>query len=196
MSLHEIVYTPESSHPKGEFIVENLYKTKFFVVGLEPHNLMEVCQLFCKSCFECFSFKQFMTAQQVPSCPNCSAKSERPKEESLFSNNTHFELEAIYNIQFFVKDKSILNFLNPQKLLLQTCGDVGKEFFNNIQPCNLYMEANQKFKNQIERFLKNLCRYNVVVDAMVEKLPKQEGSPVFEPPSLRIVDCKLYSNQI
>jgi hypothetical protein len=43
MSLHEILYTPESMHPKGEFIIDNLYKTKFFVLGLLPHNLMEIC---------------------------------------------------------------------------------------------------------------------------------------------------------
>jgi hypothetical protein len=43
MSIHEIHYTPNSMHPKGEHIIENLYKTRFFVLGLMPHNVMEVC---------------------------------------------------------------------------------------------------------------------------------------------------------
>ena len=67
-------------------------------------------------------------------------------------------------------------------MLLNTCGGVGKEFFNNIQPCNLYLEDNKRFRMQIERFLRNICRYNHVVDAMVE---------VLDDKVLRIVDCKL-----
>ena len=75
-------------------------------------------------------------------------------------------------------------------MLLYTCGDVGKEFFNNIQPCNLYLEVNKKFKNQIERFLKSLCKFNTVVDAMVERVENEDRAEL-EPPTLRIVDCKL-----
>tara|TARA_B110000285_G_scaffold200302_1_gene234119 strand:+ start:607 stop:954 length:348 start_codon:yes stop_codon:yes gene_type:complete len=37
----------------------NIYKTKFFVAGFQPLNLMEVCQLFCNNCCSTFSFKDF-----------------------------------------------------------------------------------------------------------------------------------------
>ena len=80
--------------------------------------------------------------------------------------------------------------VNPQKLLLYSCGDTCKEFFNNIQPCNLYLEANKKYRTQIEKYLKKLCQYNVVCDGMVEKFPC-EGDVTNEPPVLRLVDCKM-----
>ena len=80
-------------------------------------------------------------------------------------------------------------------MLLYTCGDVAKEFFNNIQPCNLYLEVNKKYKNQIERFLKSLCKFNTVVDAMVERVElEKDETAIFEPPTLRIVDCKLFQS--
>ena len=70
MTIHDILYTPVERHPKGEFIIENLYKTRFFVVGIMPDNLLEICQLFCKRCFNTFSFKKFM--KTTPTCTTCS----------------------------------------------------------------------------------------------------------------------------
>ena len=82
-------------------------------------------------------------------------------------------------IQFWIKDSTTISNVNPTKLLLYTCGDklgtVGQNFFNNVQPCNLYIEANQKYRNQIERFLRNIFRYNIVLDAIVEKIIDNEG---------------------
>ena len=116
-----------------------------------------------------------MDVQEKPCCPECSQDS----------------LEPIYSIQFWVKDKSTLFNLNAQKMLLYTCNEVAKEFFNNIQPCNLYLEVNKKYMKQIERFLKSLCKFNTVVDAMVERIElENDQTSKFEPTALRIVDCK------
>ena len=105
MTIYDILYTPSETHPKGEYIIDNLYKTRFFVVGLLPNNLLEICQLFCKQCLQNFSFKQFMNIQAAPSCPDCSAKSPE-----LFAPS---ELEPIFLVQFYIKDKSILNHVHP-----------------------------------------------------------------------------------
>ena len=70
MTIHDILNTPAENLPKGEFIIENLYKTRFFVVGIMPDNLLEICQLFCKQCFKNYSFKSFMKG--TPTCPDCS----------------------------------------------------------------------------------------------------------------------------
>jgi len=32
------------------------------------------------------------------------------------------------------------------------------------------MESNKKYMYQIERFIRYICRYNVVIDAMVERI--------------------------
>lgn len=95
-------------------------------------------------------------------------------------------------MQFWVKDSSVLNLLNPQRMLLYTVGNVCSEFFNNIAPCNLYMESNKKYMYQIERFIRYICRYNVVIDAMVEKIDDQENEGQLNAiPAMRLVDCKL-----
>jgi hypothetical protein len=103
MSIHDILYTPAKSHPKGEFVIENLYKTRFFVVGIMPDNLLEICQLFCKRCFNTFSFKKFMKA--TPTCTTCS-----DAQSDLYAPT---ELEPIFLAQFFIKDKSILSNVDP-----------------------------------------------------------------------------------
>jgi hypothetical protein len=67
---------------------------------MQPNNLLEICQLFCKHCFQTYSFRQFMNIQATPTCPTCAENSSE-----LFAPP---ELDPIYLIQFFVKDKSIL----------------------------------------------------------------------------------------
>ena len=94
-------------------------------------------------------------------------------------------------MQLWVKDNSILNHIFPQLILLHSCGKTCNEFFNGIQPCNLYLEENKKQKFQIERYIRKMCKFNVSVDAIVEKIEDENKncSPV-----LRLIDCKLVYN--
>ena len=59
ITLNEILYR-EDDQISNPDIIQNLYKTRFFIVGFQPLNLMEICQLFCQNCMGTFSFKQFM----------------------------------------------------------------------------------------------------------------------------------------
>ncbi len=94
-------------------------------------------------------------------------------------------------MQLWVKDNSILNHIFPQLILLHSCGKTCNEFFNSIQPCNLYLEENKKQKFQIERYIRKMCKFNVSVDAIVERIEDENKncSPV-----LRLIDCKLVYN--
>ena len=91
-------------------------------------------------------------------------------------------------MQLFVKDASTMKHVYPQRVLLYTCADVCKEFFGGIEPCNLYLEVNRNRTYAIERHVRKMCKFNVALDAMVERLEAEDGSV------LRLVDCKLVSN--
>ena len=86
----------------------------------------------------------------------------------------------------WVKDSSINHQVEPQSILLYTCGDTCKDFFGGIQPCNLYLDSNKKYTYQIERLIRRMCRFNVFIEAMVEKMPDNQ---------LRLVDCRLHGNE-
>ena len=187
LSLNEIVYKIHEPDLESE-LLPNVFKTRMFIVGMQPQNLLEICQLFCKECLSTFSFKEFMDTAGAPDCPKC-----------LKGNSKHFakvrtHLEPIYFIQFWAKDKSNIQHVNPQKVLLYTCGGAGSDFFNGIQPCNLYLEANAKSKNQIERYIRKLFKFNSVVDAVVSKHALRSQQPL-EADTLRFVDCKVVYQQ-
>lgn len=48
------------------------------------------------------------------------------------------------------------------------------------------MDANKKYTYQIERLIRRMCRFNVFLEAMVEKMPDEQ---------LRLIDCKLHTNE-
>ena len=39
------------------FLEKNTYRVQFSVLGVQPLNLYEVCQLYCSNCHKTFSFK-------------------------------------------------------------------------------------------------------------------------------------------
>ena len=77
--------------------------------------------------------------------------------------------------------------IHPQKCLLYTFDKTCADFFGTIQPCNLYLDVNRRHTYAIERIVRRLCKFNVAVDAMVEKIRAKDGCGVI----LRLVDCKL-----
>ena len=70
-------------------------------------------------------------------------------------------------IQFMVKDKSVKDFNTNVKMILYTMNGICNKFFNGILPGNLYKE--QASRQQIEKYLTHILRFNVYLDAIVEK---------------------------
>ena len=87
---------------------------------------------------------------------------------------------------FFVKDHSTMKNIQPQKCLLYTFGKTCADFFGTIQPCNLYLDVNRRHTYAIERVVRRLCKFNIAVDAMVERVGPSSSNA-----TLRLVDCKL-----
>lgn len=66
-SLKQIVFSPaDKLKPSDPNQIENVFRTRFNVVTVQPMNLYEICQLFCPSCLKTVSFREG-TAQ----CSDC-----------------------------------------------------------------------------------------------------------------------------
>ena len=84
-------------------------------------------------------------------CENCQSK----------------DLEPIYMMQFLVKDKSLFHLQGAMKMILYTMDGICNKFFNGILPCNLYKEQNSR--HLIEKYLRHIVKFNVYLDAIVER---------------------------
>lgn len=54
------------------------------------------------------------------------------------------------------------------RVLLYSNNSLCSQFFNGISPTNLYREGTTRI--MLERYIRQICRFNVLVDAVVEKL--------------------------
>jgi hypothetical protein len=54
------------------------------------------------------------------------------------------------------------------RVLLYTNNQLCNKFFNGISPTNLYRESTTRL--MLERYIRQICRFNIIVDAIVEKL--------------------------
>lgn len=54
------------------------------------------------------------------------------------------------------------------RVLLYTNNTLCNKFFNGIAPTNLYRENTTRM--MIERYIRQICRFNVYLDAIVEKI--------------------------
>ena len=65
------------------------------------------------------------------------------------------------------------------RILLYSNNALCNKFFNGISPTNLYRENTTRL--MLERYIRQICRYNVIIDAVVEKLevpqPVKKGQP-------------------
>ena len=57
------------------------------------------------------------------------------------------------------------------RVLLNTNNTFCKKFFNGIAPANLYRENTTRMR--IERYIRQICRFNVYIDDTVEKIEVQ-----------------------
>ena len=141
---------------------------QFYVLNIQPLNLFEITQLFCHKCYQVYSFRDFVSQDVQPClCPKCLS-----------------EMEAIYRMQFIVKDQSLYQLQGGIKAVLYTLDGVCNRFFNGITPSNLYKD--QISRNNIEKFLRHIIRFNVFLDAIVEK-KVLEGNEVV----LKLISCRL-----
>ena len=83
------------------------------------------------------------------------------------------------------------------RVLLFTNNQVCNKFFNGISPTNLYRESTTRL--MLERYIRQICRFNIIVDAIVEKVEvpaiktrtlSQNKSPELQT-VLRLIDCRL-----
>jgi len=83
------------------------------------------------------------------------------------------------------------------RVLLYTSGGLCNKFFNGIAPTNLYRENSTRM--MIERYIRQICRFNVFLDAVVTKceVPSLTGSTLSATRTkdkqtvLRLVSCRL-----
>ena len=64
------------------------------------------------------------------------------------------------------------------RVVLYSNGGLCNKFFNGISPTNLYRENTTRL--MLERYIRQICRFNVFLDAIVEKseVPLLKGSTV------------------
>ena len=61
------------------FLEKNTYRVQFCVLGVQPLNLFEACQLYCSSCHKNFSFKTLqMMATPTSTCQECKTTQLEP----------------------------------------------------------------------------------------------------------------------
>ena len=114
-------------------------------------NLFEFTQLFCPRCVETRSFRDYQQSTSTHHrCPVCTS-----------------DLEAIYKVNFIVKDKSLFKMQGGAKVVLFTSDGVCDKFFGGLPPQNMYRDP--MFRQHIERYVRHLVRFNVFVDAIVER---------------------------
>ena len=144
---------------------------------MQPLNLFEVCQLYCSACHKTFSFKTLQS---------------QAKPESLCQECRSTQLEPIYCLQLLAQDLSLIHYsdsiskrraaqsataaddeetkeasVDLVRVLLYTNGGLCNKFFNGIAATNLYRENTSRV--MIERYIRQICRFNVYLDAIVEK---------------------------
>lgn len=83
-------------------------------------------------------------------------------------------------LQMLATDKSLLNEGNDSfvRVLLYSANSLCNKFFNGISPTNLYLESSTRML--LERYIGQICRFNVIIDAVVERLevPAVQGRTI------------------
>ena len=71
------------------------------------------------------------------------------------------------------------------RVLLYTNGGLCNKFFNGIAATNLYRENTTRL--MIERYIRHICRFNVYLDAIVEKceVPALQGKTLSGVPPIQ-----------
>jgi len=127
----------------------NLFRVRFYALRVDPGDAREIVQVMDPKTLKTSSCKDL-------------GDSEKPKVKHG---------KFIYKVQLMVKDQvSSLNQNFYRVLLYSHSDEYGKDFFKEpAQPCNLYAKSNAEKLAAIENQLKNICRFNVWCDAVLER---------------------------
>lgn len=128
----------------------NLFKVRFYCLRIDPQDKREIVQAYCPETHECYSCKDL------------------DKDGRAKTSGAKVETRLIYRMQMLVKDASSSMNKNFYRILLYTYDESkGGNFFNGVPPTNLY--KNKEALENIERHVKSLTKFNVWVDAIVER---------------------------
>ena len=72
-------------------------------------------------------------------------------------------------MQMMVKDTKSLTNQNFYKVLLYSFDEGYGERFFNMEPCNLWHEDNSAKLEKIQFYLQAMLRFNVIVEALLER---------------------------
>eukprot|EP00347_Sterkiella_histriomuscorum_P019882 403339949 len=129
---------------------KNAFRVRFYCLRIDPQDHREIVQAYCPSCHETFSCKE-LDKEGRSKCISCKV-----------------ECKLIYKMQMLVKDSSSQMNKNFYRILLCSFEEgKGHDFFTNVKPCNLYQ--NPQALELIERQLKAMTKFNVWIDAIIER---------------------------
>lgn len=136
---------------------KNIFKVRFYCLRIDPQDAREIVQAMCPMCKECFSCKELGQSGKGK-CMACKV-----------------ETRLVYKMQMLVKDASSQMNKNFYRLLLFSgitdSDDEDKSvagFFAGVpKPVNLY--KNEEQLQIIEKHVRLMLRYNVWIDALIER---------------------------
>lgn len=135
----------------------NIFKVRFYCLRIDPQDAREIVQAMCPNCKECFSCKDLGQSGKGK-CIAC-----------------HVETRLVYKMQMLVKDASSQMNKNFYRLLLfsgitdsdEDEASVSGFFAGVPKPVNLY--KNEEALQIVEKHIRLMLRYNVWVDALIER---------------------------
>ena len=130
---------------------KNAFKVRFYCLRIDPQDPREIVQALCPKCKETYSCKE-LDKEGRGKCKSCKV-----------------ECTLIYKMQILAKDSSSSLNKNFYRLLLYSYEEgKGDSFFQGVdKPCNLY--HNEEALHIIEKHVRNMQRYNVWIDAIIER---------------------------
>jgi len=134
----------------------NSFKTRFYVLRVDPKDARDVVQAMCPECKSTTSCKDLGISGKAK-CTECKGEPE---------------CKLIYMLQLLVKDSASQLNKNFYRVLLYSYGEgKGDTFFGaDHKPCNLY--KNKEELKYIERQLNTMQRFNVWMEAILERTNK------------------------
>jgi hypothetical protein len=123
----------------------------FYCLRIDPEDPKEIVQALCPKCKETYSCKD-LDKEGRGKCKGCKV-----------------ECKLVYRMQMLVKDSSSQLNKNFYRILLYSYEEgKGDTFFTGLEkPVNLY--HNKEALEIVDKHVRNMQRYNVWIDAVVER---------------------------
>ena len=149
------------------------FKIKFILMSVLPQDAKEFCRLFCKVCKKSYSFKNLMTEANSDFetlCPNCNSLSS-PVWQMTFvvKDALAFDSQNFFKIHYYTHFQNVYLGFEDSIQPETSIDDPSKieYFFGGQKPTNLYQD--EEGLNKIEKYLQIMKKFNVQVDAVVQR---------------------------